>query len=418
MVTDTLIPKGYRKADVGVIPDDWEVKFLSELFTFSGGFTASREELSDDGFCYLHYGDIHKSNKIYIDVSEEYSAIPKLNISINFIPKKSLLDDGDIVFVDASEDDEGASKHIVVRNLKRINYISGLHTIVSKSKDRSLDNTYKQFCFQTRDIKRQFKFYAVGTKVTGISKTNIAKIQIPVPPLLQQTAIATALSDADALISSLEKLIAKKRNIKQGAMQELLTGKKRLPGFSGEWEVKKLGEIAEINMGQSPDSKNYNSRQIGVPLIQGNADIENRKSIKRIWTTQITKTCDEGDLIMTVRAPVGAIGIASENSCIGRGVCSLKPKNSYRNFLYHLLIYNEDKWKIVEQGSTFTSANSSQILNFQLSIVNSIAEQTAIAHILSDMDAEIEQLEQKLAKYRQIKQGMMQELLTGKTRLI
>ncbi|HCI81534.1 MAG TPA: restriction endonuclease subunit S, partial [Ktedonobacter sp.] len=120
---------------------------------------------------------------------------------------------------------------------------------------------------------------------------------------------------------------------------------------------------------------------------------------------------------MTVRAPVGTIGIASEDACIGRGICALKPKNMDRDFLYHLLVFNEDKWKIVEQGSTFTSANSSQILNFQVSHVSSLDEQRAIATILSDMDAEIAALEQRREKTRALKQGMMQELLTGKTRL-
>jgi type I restriction enzyme S subunit len=155
MVTDTATLKGYRKTDIGIIPDDWVIKPLGELFVFRGGFTASREQLSDEGHCYLHYGDIHKSSKSYIDVSDEYAEIPKLNVPINHISQKFLLNDGDVVFVDVSEDDEGASKHIVVRNPKKINYISGLHTIIAKSKDDALDNTYKQYCFQTRNVKKQ-----------------------------------------------------------------------------------------------------------------------------------------------------------------------------------------------------------------------------------------------------------------------
>ncbi len=121
---------------------------------------------------------------------------------------------------------------------------------------------------------------------------------IPLPSFAEQEAIAEALSDMDALIESLEQLITKKRLIKQGVMQDLLTGKKRLPGFSGEWEVKKLGEVSTVIMGQSPDSKFYNSQGVGIPLIQGNADIQNRKSIQRVWTTQITKLCGEGKTIL------------------------------------------------------------------------------------------------------------------------
>jgi type I restriction enzyme S subunit len=201
-------------------------------------------------------------------------------------------------------------------------------------------------------------------------------------------------------------------------MQQLLTGKTRLEGFSNEWHTKKLGEIAHINMGQSPDSKNYNVEGIGMPLIQGNADIENRKSISRVWTTQITKTCNEGDLIMTVRAPVGSIGVATKNSCLGRGVCSLKPIKDNHHFIFYLMTFLEEKWKGLEQGSTFTSANSSHIAEFSLSITDSIEEQTAIATILSDMDVEIVTLERKRDKTRALKQAMMQELLTGRTRLL
>jgi restriction endonuclease S subunit len=244
------VPEGYKMSEVGVIPKEWEVETLGDIFTFGGGYSASWDQLSSEGYCYLHYGDIHKSVKSFIDVRAEYPNIPKLNILLKRISPKSLLHDGDIVFVDASEDDEGTSKHIVVVNNENITYISGLHTIVAKSKVAVLDNGYKRYCFQSRDIKKQFYFYAVGTKVSGISKTNIAKLKLPIPPLHEQQAIASALSDVDALIAALEQLITKKRNIKQGAMQQLLTGKKRLPGFSGEWEVKKLGEYSEFHKGK------------------------------------------------------------------------------------------------------------------------------------------------------------------------
>jgi type I restriction enzyme S subunit len=117
-----------------------------------------------------------------MDVREDYQSIPKLNVPLKRSPQVSLLDDGDVVFVDASEDDEGNSKHIVVINKDKTPYISGLHTIVAKSKTDDLDNTYRRFCFQTSDIKRQFYYFAVGTKVSGISKTNIAKLILTVPP--------------------------------------------------------------------------------------------------------------------------------------------------------------------------------------------------------------------------------------------
>ena len=208
--------------------DHWEVKTLDDLFEFSGGFSASRDQLSSEGYCYLHYGDIHKSSKTFIDVKLEYQDIPKLNIPLKDISKHSLLEDGDVVFVDASEDDEGTSKHIVVINTENIPYISGLHTIVAKSKSNILDREYKKFCFQTADIKRQFYYFSVGTKVSGISKSNIVKLTIPIPSLIEQRAIATILSNMDSEIAALETKLTKVKQIKQGMMQNLLTGKIRL----------------------------------------------------------------------------------------------------------------------------------------------------------------------------------------------
>jgi len=159
------VKPGYRQTEVGVVPEHWHLKPLGDLFKFTGGFSASRDELSSEGYCYLHYGDIHKSSKAFIDVRAEYQDIPKLDIPLQRISLGSLLDDGDVVFVDASEDDEGTSKHVVIINNDRTPYISGLHTIVAKSKTDELDALYKRYCFQTSAIKRQFFFDAVGTKV-------------------------------------------------------------------------------------------------------------------------------------------------------------------------------------------------------------------------------------------------------------
>ncbi len=208
---------------------EWEVKRLGELFSFSGGHTASRDQLSDTGYCYLHYGDIHLSSKTFIDVGAEFLEIPKLVVELNDVSSASILKDGDVVFVDASEDDEGTSKHIVVINPEDHPYISGLHTIVAKSKANQIGNLFKQYCFQTRSIKEQFRFFAVGTKVSGISKTSVAKVELHFPPSLEeQAAIASVLSDMDAELTALEARRDKTRALKQGMMQELLTGRIRL----------------------------------------------------------------------------------------------------------------------------------------------------------------------------------------------
>jgi type I restriction enzyme, S subunit len=208
---------------------EWQAMPLGNLFTFGGGYSASRAQLSDSGYCYLHYGDIHLSAKSFIDVESEFVELPKLYVSLNDVGAKSLLADGDVVFVDASEDDDGTSKHVVISNPRARPYISGLHTIAAKSRGNQLDTLFKRYCFQTRDVKEQFRFFAVGTKVSGISKTSIAKIELRFPSSLEeQRAIATILADMDVELAALEARRDKIRALKQGMMQELLTGRIRL----------------------------------------------------------------------------------------------------------------------------------------------------------------------------------------------
>ena len=212
---------------------EWEVKTLGDLFNFSGGYSASRSQLSTEGHCYLHYGDIHGATKTCVDARADYQDIPKLNIPLKRVSPGSLLKDGDVVFVDASEDDEGTSKHVVVVNKDSVPFISGLHTIVAKSKTNELVHEYRRYCFQTAAVRQQFLFYAVGKKVSGISKTNIPKLTLPVPSDPEQTAIADILSDMDAELALLEARLEKTYDLKQAMMQELLTGKTRLVAVGG-----------------------------------------------------------------------------------------------------------------------------------------------------------------------------------------
>ena len=302
-------------------------------------------------------------------------------------------------------------------------------------------------------IKDEMLSRASGSTFAEISARKLSTITLQLPPLPEQQRIAKALSDMDALISTTEKLLQKKKNIKLGAMQNLLTGKKRLPGFGekqadlfvpngthtkkvkdvspeqirfstkkkqtelGEipedWEVKTLGEISTIIMGQSPNSDCYNTQK-GMVLIQGNADISNRKTICRFYTTHITKTARKGDVIFTVRAPVGNVAKATFDCCLGRGVCAIQ---RISDFLYYYLIFIEDSWSKTSTGSTFDSINSDTLASTLIIQPSSKEEQTAIANVLSSMDKEIETLNTKLEKYRNLKTAMMQQLLTGKIRL-
>ena len=418
---------GYKQTDVGVIPDEWEVDAIGDSFDISGGFTASRDQLSSNGYCYLHYGDIHKSTKSFIDVRAEYLDIPKLDIPLSRVPSKSLLADGDVVFVDASEDDEGTSKHLVVVNPEAIPYISGLHTIVAKSKTTSFDNTYKRYCFQTPDLRRQFLFYAVGTKVSGISKTNIKKVFIPRPTIPEQTAIAAALSDVDALFGKLDQLIGKKRDLRQAAMQQLLTGQIRLPGFHGEWEVKRLGDVATIRDGTHQTPKYVAS---GIPFFSvehvTSGDFKNTKFISEQEHRFLTRSfkIEKGDILMTRIGSIGDCKLidweVDASFYVSLALLKIKPGYSAA-YIAH---YSKSRsfQREVElhslQSAIPRKINLGPISNVKIELPPTITEQTAIAEVLSDMDAELTELERRRDKTRDLKQGMMQELLTGRTRLV
>jgi type I restriction enzyme S subunit len=177
------------------------------------------------------------------------------------------------------------------------------------------------------------------------------------------------------------------------------------------WESVSLGDISTITMGQSPSSSSYNEYGIGNYLIQGNADIKDRKSAPRQWTSEPTKLCDVGDTLMTVRAPVGAIAKSIHNACIGRGVCSIKPNNVDHEYLYQFLLSYEKQWRSLEQGSTFTAVNGTDIKGVKLQIPP-LPEQQKIVEILSTVDAKIEIIDQQISETQELKKGLMQQLLT------
>ena len=181
-----------------------------------------------------------------------------------------------------------------------------------------------------------------------------------------------------------------------------------------KFQKKKLGEIANIIMGQSPESKFYNKKNMGLPLIQGNADIQDRETIVRTFTSKYPKCANKGDTIMSVRAPVGEIAKAVFDCCIGRGVCAISYFNDY---IYHYMIFIEKRWASRSTGSTFDSINAKEVNNLELFLPESKEEQTIISRILSDVDELIKQLDYFITKKKNIKQGAMQELLTGKRRL-
>ena len=187
----------------------------------------------------------------------------------------------------------------------------------------------------------------------------------------------------------------------------------RFPEFQndGEWSMLELGKFAKIVMGQSPSSEAYNERGEGVPLLQGNADIKDRHQVVRVYTTDITKTCDINDIIMTVRAPVGTISRASFKSCIGRGVCAIKTDSEY---LYQYLISIEQEWDKLASGSTFVSITSNQIFDRIIFVPLTIQEQKKIADCLSSLDKYIDATKRKFDLLKEHKKGLMQRLFPAK----
>jgi len=240
---------------------------------------------------------------------------------------------------------------------------------------------------------------------------------IGLPSIPEQQKIANCLSSLDDLITAHSKKLDALKAHKKGLMQQLFpsdgetTPKLRFPEFqnAGEWEEKKLKDVSIINMGSSPKSCYYNDKGDGVPLLQGNADIKNRKSVPRIYTTQVTKECLIGDILLSVRAPVGTVAKSDHRACIGRGIASIRTVNNNQEFLYQWLLFFEDKWGNISQGGTFDAVNSDDVKKLLINIPQ-IKEQQKIANCLSSLDNQITAQSKKIESLKAHKKGLMQQL--------
>ena len=257
-----------------------------------------------------------------------------------------------------------------------------------------------------------------GSTISRLYNGIICDTEILLPPLEEQAAIAEALSDVDSLISSLQKLIEKKKAIKQGTMQELLTGKKRLPGFSGKKKRKKLGNYIKFEVGFPFKSQYFNSQHIGLRLIK-NRDLKSDDQV--YYTTEDVSSeyiVNNGDVLVGMDGDftpcIWRKGVALLNQRVGRiGAFGMDLL-----FSYYLLQQPLQELQIGTGATTVKHLSHFDVEELELTFPEEIKEQQAIAQVLSDMDNDIEQLEKKLSKYQQIKQGMMQELLTGRIRLV
>jgi type I restriction enzyme, S subunit len=415
MTADAEIPKGYKLTEVGVIPEDWEVSKLGIHATFKTGPFGSALHKSD----YVE-GGIPVINPMQI-VDGTIQATPSMAITEHAARKLSefRLSEGNIVIGRRGE----MGRCAFVRSEEE-GWLCGTGSMIIRT-GPSLDARFIQRVLSSPPIIAEIENTSVGSTMVNLNQGTLGSLFVSIPPTkAEQEAIAEALSDADALIESLEQLLAKKRQIKQGAMQELLTGKKRLPGFSGEWELKRIAEIA------SPSSEK-NSAAASLPVLTCSKhlgfvdslgyfknqvfsrDTSGYKVIRRGQIGYPSNHIEEGSVGLQDLYDVALVSPIYVVFSVADGV------DSY--FLHRLLKLESYRQKfetatsssVDRRGSLRWPAFSEMTVNLPL-----VSEQIAIVAILSDMDAEIGALEVKLTKARRLKQGMMQDLLTGRIRLL
>lgn len=237
------VPSGYEKTEFGVFPCDWvKNKTFGDLFDFYGGLGKSREELGEEGHAYLHYGDLHRGSFNVVS-HEQYEHLPKYDLTLKG-SETYLMEDGDVAFLDASEDLEGTSRSVLIDNAENKSFIAGLHIIFGKSKDNSLEKWYKQYITATESVRKQFQRLASGFKVYGVTRETLPKIQIAYPKFTdEQSKIAEILMKWDEAIELEEQYINILEVRRISIMKRLLTPQE-------DWKYVLLGDICQIKTGR------------------------------------------------------------------------------------------------------------------------------------------------------------------------
>lgn len=382
----------FKYTEIGYIPNDWEVsKWGDVLTTFSSGATPFRGNL-----------DYYKGNNLWISSGElNYNVITETieHISAKAIQETNLRVHKPNTFLMAITGLEAPGTRGRCAFVGKPACTNQSCLAINSTNKMIVE--YLFWFYRAYSDYLAFK-YCQGSKQQSYTAEIVKKLPIIVPPLPEQHRIAAALSDIDTLIQKLEILIQKKQNIKQGAMQSLLTGKKRLKGFEGEWCEKKLGEIIKIGHG-----KDYKHLGYGEIPVYGTGG----------YMTSVNDYLYDGETV-----------------CIGRKGTIDKPlyyngkiwtvdtlfytydfKGVIPKYLYYL--FGLIDWLSLNEASGVPSLTSKNIEDITVSLPPTLGEQCAISKILSDMDSDISKLEAKKLKYTAIKQGMMQQLLTGKIRL-
>ena len=399
---------GYKQTEVGVIPEDWDVKNFGDLVNYTKGYAFKSSEYVNSGVRVIRVSDT-----TYDSIKDDGAVFISEGSANSYA--KWCLRENDLIFSTVGSKppmyDSLVGKVILVPHeysgsLLNQNAVLIRANKYSKGFQKLLLNHFRT----DRYIRYIEMIFRGNANQASITLANLFEYKLPLPPTLaEQEAIAEALSDTDALIESLEQLLTKKRQIKQGTMQEWLTGKKRLPGFSRDWELKALGDIAIAKKGS----------QLSRSLVTEHGKFAHLNGgISPSGYTNSSNTIGGTIAISEGGNSCGHVQFMSEPYWSGGHCYSVIPNGVDNQFLYHALKSEQPQIMGLRVGSGLPNVQKTALLAFELRLPKDPVEQTAIATILSDMDVEIAALEAKLSKARQLKQGMMQELLTGRIRLI
>lgn len=415
-----LVQGALQQTEIGPIPLDWQVEPLAKVAEIRSGIAKNVNAVIADAIevPYLRVANVQDG---YLDLQE----ISTIRINREDLRRYSVLpfdvlmnEGGDIDKLGRGALWRGQIQPCVHQN----------HVFVVRCKP-ALAPQFLSAWSASPPARRYFLFAGKQTtNLASINKTSLGQLPVAMPRLREeQESIAQALADADALIESLEQLLAKKRQIKQGAMQELLTGQRRLPGFAGAWAGKKLSELASIQRGASPrpiDDPIWFDEKSSVGWVRisdvTQASIYLEATTQRLSEQGIqnSRPVPKGSLIMSICATVGRPVITKIDTCIHDGFVVFDRLQADQMFVYYVLRSIEDNWSRQGQTGSQMNLNTGLINSTVVHLPPTTEEQAAIATILSDMDTEITALEARLTKARQLKQGMAQALLTGRIRLV
>ena len=413
--------QGYKQTEIGVIPEDWESTCFGEnVKIYRGGSPRPIQDYitnSPRGINWIKIGDVGENDK-YISSTQE-KIIPE------GMSKSREVHVGDFIL----------SNSMSFGRPYILNIDGCIHDgwLTIQEYKNTFYSEYLYYLLSSDLVYQQYISMAAGSSVKNLNKDKVSALTVVYPTLPEQERIAEALSDVDSMISSLEKLIAKKKAIKQGTMQELLTGKKRLPGFSGEWREIKLKDICLKITDGSHESPLESNVGYYMPSVKDMTDVGFDYSNCKIISYEDFKKLERNGC----RPDVGDVLIAKDGSILKyafvqekredivilSSIAIIKPIYSFVDSYFLAQYFRQHNFieKVIIDYKSGTGVSRIVLNGFKqitLFIPKSVAEQTSIASILSDMDSEIEALEEKLEKIRQVKQGMMQELLTGRIRLV